>query len=92
MYSYNLIYKNMNYNDYKNNYYQKNDNYYYLNDGLSQIIDNLKSELNIKLNYCDCSFFYFSTFNKGFFSLFIKGSMKINKYQVLILHLHSFYP
>ena len=47
---YNLIYKNMNYNDYKNNYYQKNDNYYYLEGGLSQIIDNLKNNLNIKLN------------------------------------------
>ena len=47
---YNLIYKNMNYNNYKNNYFQKTDNYFYLEDGLSQIINKLSNNLNIELN------------------------------------------
>lgn len=47
---YNLIYKNMNYNDYKNNYYKNNNNYFYLEDGMSQLTNNLKNQLNIKLN------------------------------------------
>jgi cytochrome b involved in lipid metabolism len=48
---YNLMYKNMNYNDYKNNYYQKEDIYYYLKDGLQQLIDKLSNNLPI-INNC----------------------------------------
>ena len=40
----------MNYNDYKNNYYKNNNNYFYLEDGMSQLTNNLKNQLNIKLN------------------------------------------